>query len=152
MYKMNTRELENRIIELDNRFTKKLEDHREQANKEFLHKTYYDAKHDVLVDKVDRLDKVTKDAYNVMNEFNAHKGRLTLVEGEISKLQTAIELVDQKSEARHEKVMNALDAGLNKIDTKLNDRTPRLFNVGVAALGAVLAIINIILIASQHIH
>lgn len=149
---MNTRELENKLNEVDNRMSRKIEDLRESVNKDFVQKSYYSGKHEILVDKVVRFEKVLGDAYITMNDFTAHKGRVTLLEGEIDKLGKQIELVDAKSENRHDKVMNALETGLNKIDARIESKSGRTLSSTTSVISIISMLIVIVLTIIQHFH
>lgn len=150
--RLNNRELENFIKEVDNRSAKYREDIREDVNLRFISKVYYDAKHDSLVDKLTRFEQVSRDAYTVMSDFTAHKGRLTMLETELDKLNKAIVIVDQKSENRHDKVMNALDIGMNKIQTQLDNKGPRVLNYVLGSFAIVGNLVTLGVILSQHWH
>jgi len=87
-----------------------------------------------------------------MNDFNAHKGRVAVLEGEIGKLEKQIDLVDARSENRHDKVMTALETGLGKIQTQLDNRGGKFFNYGIGAVATLATILNVIYFLSQHFH
>jgi chromosome segregation ATPase len=156
---MTPRELEARYNDLLNKELRdiadlgsRVEQLREYANSNFITRLYYEAKYEGMMDRLERVSSALKDYNSAIQEFNQHKGRVAVIETEIEKITKQVELVDIRSEARHDKVMNALSIGLKELNTKIDERGGKNMGVMVGVISMISMLANLALIIATHFH
>lgn len=89
---------------------------------------------------------------SVVSDYAVHKQKLLTVETSVDKLAMQIERVDNKSEARHEKVMQALNEGLDEIKKGIDEKGSNKWAVITTSIIVVVSVINVLINFMPHLH
>jgi hypothetical protein len=89
---------------------------------------------------------------STVSDYAVHKAKLIMVETSVEKLAMQIERVDNKSEARHEKVMAALNDGMIDIKKSIDEKGSTRWAMITTGIIVVVSVINVLSTVVAHIH